>query len=131
MLALEHEGLERAGLLEEEVFRRGHRRDILRRASAPLAKPLGPQGYDRLLRALSLIYGIEIYVVLKDIWGATDREVEGLARWMLDAIVTAALRDAVSPKLRHPPRTRTVGSAKSAGPRTRGPGGKASATKRA
>ena len=35
-LALEHESLERAGLLEEEVFRRGHRRDILARAAQPL-----------------------------------------------------------------------------------------------
>lgn len=126
MLALEHEGLERAGLLEEEVFRRGHRRDILRRASAPLAAQLGPQGYDRVLKALSLIYGIEIYVVLKDIWGATDREVEGLARWMLDAIVTAALRDAVAAKARPRAATRAATAAKSTGPRTRGPGRKTS-----
>ena len=35
-------------------------------------------------------------MVLKDIWGANDREVEALARWMLDAIITAALRDAAT-----------------------------------
>jgi len=93
-LALEHEALDRAGVLEEEMFRRGHRRDILRRTAAPLRGKLGPRAFERLLRALSVIYGIEIYVVLKDIWGASDREVESLARWMLDAIVTAALRDA-------------------------------------
>jgi AcrR family transcriptional regulator len=92
-LALEHEALERAGLLEEEVFRRGHRRDILRRAATPLEPVLGRARFERLLKALSVIYGIEIYVVLKDIWGASDREVEALARWMLDAIVVAALRD--------------------------------------
>jgi len=94
LLALEHEGLERAGLLEEEVFRRGHRCDILRRAAAPLRPQLGAAGFERLLKALSVIYGIEIYVVLKDIWGARDREIEALARWMLDAITSAALRDA-------------------------------------
>ena len=82
-LALEHESLERAGLLEEEVFRRGHRRGILRRAAAPLLPELGRARFERLLKALSLIYGIEIYVVLKDIWGASDREVEAVARWML------------------------------------------------
>jgi hypothetical protein len=130
MLALEHEGLERAGLLEEEVFRRGHRRDILRRTSAPLAEQLGAQGYDRRLKALSLIYGIEIYVVLKDIWGATDREVEALARWMLEAIVTAALRDAGSPPPRPQPGQRAAGTAKTTGPRTRGPGSRAGAPKR-
>ena len=94
LLALEHEGLERAGLLEEEIFRRGHRCGILRRAAAPMRAELGAAGFERLLKALSLIYGIEIYVVMKDIWGAPDREIEALARWMLDAIVGAALRDA-------------------------------------
>jgi AcrR family transcriptional regulator len=93
-LALEHESLERAGLLEEEVFRRGHRRDILARAAQPMRATLGPAGYERLLKALSVIYGIEIYVVLKDIWGASDREVEALARWMLEAIVATALAQA-------------------------------------
>jgi AcrR family transcriptional regulator len=93
-LALEHEGLERAGLLEEEVFRRGHRRDILARAAQPMRAALGTAGYDRLLKALSVIYGIEIYVVLKDIWGTSDREVEAIARWMLEAIVSAALAEA-------------------------------------
>jgi AcrR family transcriptional regulator len=94
MLALEHEGLEHAGVLEEEVFRRGHRCGILRRTAAPLRGRLGRAGFERLLKALSVIYGIEIYVVLKDIWGASDKEVEALARWMLDAIVGAALREA-------------------------------------
>ena len=93
-LALEHEGLERAGVLEEEVFRRGHRRDILARVARPLRNPLGSPSYERLLKALSVIYGIEIYVVLKDIWGASDREVEAIARWMLEALLAAALAEA-------------------------------------
>lgn len=109
LLALEHEGLEHAGVLEEEVFRRGHRCGILRRAAAPLRGRLGRAGFERLLKALSVIYGIEIYVVLKDIWGARDREVEALARWMLDALVNAALRDeaAVAPGARRASRQRT------------------------
>ena len=81
-------------MLEEEIFRRGHRCGILRRAATPMRAELGAAGFERLLKALSLIYGIEIYVVMKDIWGAPDREIEALARWMLDAIVSAALRDA-------------------------------------
>lgn len=93
-LALEHEGLERAGVLEEEAFRRGHRRDILARVARPLREVLGSPSYERLLKALSVIYGIEIYVVLKDIWGTSDREVESIARWMLEALLAAALADA-------------------------------------
>lgn len=93
-LALEHEALERAGLLEEEVFRRGHRREILARTARPLRSELSPVAFERLLKALSVIYGIEIYVVLKDIWGTSDREVEAIARWMLEAIVSAAVKQA-------------------------------------
>jgi hypothetical protein len=93
-LALEHESLERAGLLDEEPYRRGHRRYILHRAAAPLAAMLGPDAYERLLKALSLIYGIESYVVLRDIWGSSYRDVEAVARFMLEALIESALSQA-------------------------------------
>ncbi len=44
-------------------------------------------------KALSIVYGIEPYVVLRDIWSSGDREVEEIARWMLDALIDAALRE--------------------------------------
>lgn len=91
-LSLEHQSLERAGLLEEEPYRRGQRRELLRRAAEPLRRKLGPKGFDRLLKALSLLYGIEPYVVLKDIWGSTDQEVEEITRWMVDAIFSASVQ---------------------------------------
>jgi AcrR family transcriptional regulator len=93
-LALEHWALERAGELREEPFRRGHRTAILGRAAAPLRESLGDAGFDRLLKALSLLFGIEPYIVLKDIWGSSNREVDAITRWMADALVDAALRDA-------------------------------------
>ncbi len=99
-LALEHESLERAGLLEEEPYRRGHRRYMLHRAAAPLAATLGPKAYDRLLKALSLIYGIESYVVLRDIWGSSYRDVEAVARFMLEALIEAAQRQAPAARAR-------------------------------
>ena len=92
-LSLEHESLERVGLLEEPRYRRGFRRDLLRRAAAPLRDKLGRRRFDRLLKALSIVYGIEPYVVLRDIWSSGDREVEEIARWMLDALIDAALRE--------------------------------------
>jgi hypothetical protein len=52
------------------------------------------EAYERLLKALSLVYGIESYVVLRDIWGASYREVEAVARFMLDALIESALRQA-------------------------------------
>jgi len=92
-LTLEQWALERAGLLEEEPYRRGHRVRILEHAIAPLAPRLAPAVRDRLHRALSVVYGIEPYIILKDIWGLSDREVERIALWMADALIDAALRD--------------------------------------
>ena len=91
-LALEQAALERAGLLEEEPYRRGHRVRILEHAIAPLDLP--PAVRARLHRALSTVYGIEPYVILKDIWGLADREIERTALWMADALIDAALREA-------------------------------------
>jgi AcrR family transcriptional regulator len=93
-LTLEQWALERAGLLEEEPYRRGHRVRILEHALAPLAPQLPLKVRDRLHRALSVVYGIEPYIILKDIWGLPDREVERIAIWMADALIDAALREA-------------------------------------
>jgi AcrR family transcriptional regulator len=88
-LSMEHWALERAGQLDEAPYRRGHRIRILEHAIAPL--PLKPAMRDRLHKALSVVYGIEPFVILKDIWGLPDREVEGIALWMADALVEAAM----------------------------------------
>ena len=48
--------------------------------------------FRRLLCGLSMVFGIEPYVVLKDIWGCSDREVQATARWMADALIDAALK---------------------------------------
>ena len=93
-LALEQWALERGGLLEEEPYRRGHRVRILQHAIAPLSPQLSSASRDRLHKALSVVYGIESYVILKDIWGAGDRELERVVLWMADALIDAALRDA-------------------------------------
>jgi AcrR family transcriptional regulator len=92
-LALEHQSLEAAGLLEEEPFRRGQRTEILATTIAPLKSKLKPAAYQRLLKALAVVYGIEPMVILKDICGASDRETEAVVRWMMDALVDAAARD--------------------------------------
>lgn len=93
-LSLEHAAQERAGKLTEEPYRRGHRIHILSHAAAPLKPVIGKKRFDRLVRALSVVYGIEAYVVLRDIWGAGDREIESIARWVADALVDTALREA-------------------------------------
>jgi AcrR family transcriptional regulator len=93
-LSLEQWALERAGLLDEPPYRRGHRVRILERALAPFASVMPAPLLQRLHHALSVVYGIEPYMILKDIWGLPDREVERTALWMADALVDAALREA-------------------------------------
>ena len=107
-LALEQWALERAGLLEEEIYRRGHRVRILEHAIAPLAAKMPATVRGRMHHALSVIYGIEPWVVLKDIWGLHDREVERVALWMADAVIDAALRESQQA----PPGTATASRAR-------------------
>ena len=107
-LALEHQSLEAAGQLKEEPFRRGQRTLVLSATLAPLRATLGARAFDRLVMALSVAYGIESLVVLKDICGATDQRAEAVLRWMMDALVDAALRDA---KAAPPRRGRSAKSA--------------------
>jgi AcrR family transcriptional regulator len=92
-LALEHWALERAGVLVEEQFKRGNRKAILARNAQPLRGKLGERGFGRLLKALSLVYGIEPYIVLKDMWGASNREVDAITRWVADAVIEKSLRE--------------------------------------
>nr|WP_255440370.1 TetR/AcrR family transcriptional regulator [Caenimonas sedimenti] len=90
-LSLEQWALQRAGLLEEEPYRRGHRIRILEHALEPLAMPEAAR--DRLHRSLSVLYGIESYAILKDMWGLGDRELEKTVMWMVDALIDASVRE--------------------------------------
>jgi AcrR family transcriptional regulator len=92
-LQLEQWALERAGLLEEEPYRRGHRIRILEHALEPFEGKLDRKVHTRLHHALSVVYGIEPYIILKDIWGLPNREVERVALWMANALIDAALRE--------------------------------------
>lgn len=92
-LSLEQWAAERAGTLAEEPYRRGHRVRILGNALAPLSGSVAPATQLRLHQALTVIYGIETWIVLKDIWGLSDCSVERVALWMADALVAAALRE--------------------------------------
>jgi AcrR family transcriptional regulator len=97
-LSLEQWQLRRAGLLEEEPYRRGHRIRILAHALAPLTAKMSAATHKRLSMAMGLVFGIEPYMVLKDIFGAGDREVERTALWMAQALIDAALREGAPTK---------------------------------
>jgi AcrR family transcriptional regulator len=90
-MSQEHWLLANAGELQEEQFRRGHRLKILDRAAAPLKKQMSAASYKRLLQGLSIVFGIEPYVVLKDMWNASDKETFAVTQWIVEALVRATL----------------------------------------
>jgi hypothetical protein len=77
---------------------RGHRVDILKRAIAPLAAELSAAEQARVAQALSLVYGTEVFLVLKDIWNLDLPAVTDVVRWTANAIINQALADANAAK---------------------------------
>ncbi|WP_163263905.1 TetR/AcrR family transcriptional regulator [Chelativorans alearense] len=82
----------------EPQFTRGHRVDLLRQALAPLKGELSKGQIDRLAQALSLTFGVETLIVLKDIWGLDAGRTQAVAQWAAGALVRAAVEEARSAK---------------------------------
>lgn len=89
-LSLEQRALALAGQLKEPSFRRGYRIQILAHAMEPFKSQLPEEIYLQLHKALSVVYGIEPYIVLKDIWSESSKQVETTVLWMAKALVEAA-----------------------------------------
>ena len=68
--------------------------DLLGDALAPLRGTLPKDSFDRLSQALSLIFGIEVYTVLKDIWGLSAPQSSDVAKWAACALVRTAVAEA-------------------------------------
>jgi AcrR family transcriptional regulator len=94
-LSLDQWARRQAGTLgAEPAFRRGHRVDLLQTAIAPLRKTLSPKAFSRLAKALSLTYGLEVLIILKDLWGLEAEEVQEVAVWAGRALVRSAIAEA-------------------------------------
>lgn len=94
-LSLDQWAQSQAGTISAEPrFKRGHRVDLLREAVAPLAVKLPDDKLDRLAKALSLMFGIEALVVLKDIWGASAEETQAVLQWAAAMLVRGAAMEA-------------------------------------
>ncbi|MFG1173431.1 TetR/AcrR family transcriptional regulator [Erwiniaceae bacterium CAU 1747] len=79
--------------IKEKLARDG-RKTILTRVIKPLNDELPPELVERVVRSLSLVYGLEIFLVMKDIWGCNNDEVEDIGKWIARAIVRQAREDA-------------------------------------
>lgn len=94
-LALEQWGRRHAGTAgDEQRIVRGNRKSVLAQACAPLKDVVERQTYDNLMRSLSLIFGIEAIIVLRDLWGLDARQIERVASWAAHALVAAAVAEA-------------------------------------
>jgi AcrR family transcriptional regulator len=82
---------------DEPPFRRGHRVELLQQAIAPLRGVLPKTQFTRLAKALSLVYGLEVLVILKDIWGLKAGEVQSVSSWAGRALVRAAITESGHP----------------------------------
>ena len=92
LLALEQWSRRQAGTMGDEPgVVRGNRRGLLRAAVSPLKGEMSNASMERLAQALSLMFGIESIVVLKDIWRLDSRETTSVASWAARALVRAAL----------------------------------------
>lgn len=92
-LALEQWARRNAGLMGDEApMVRGHRIALLNSAVAPLKRQLSREGFERLTQGMSLIFGTEAFVVLKDIWGLDRQRAQDVALWTCHALIDAALR---------------------------------------
>jgi AcrR family transcriptional regulator len=92
-----------AGTLGDETeIVRGHRKRLLANAVAPLRARLGRTAFDRLTQSLSLIFGTEAFIVLKDIWGLDGDESRRVAIWAANALVRAANAEAAATEKMRP-----------------------------
>lgn len=99
----QHEGALRAALqlsLQQwanatpgEKFVRGNRKRLLKMAVEPLDGKLSPDSLQRVIHAFSLIYGSEVFLVLKDIWGLDLAAIQDVTQWMAKAILRQANED--------------------------------------
>ncbi|WP_173635441.1 TetR/AcrR family transcriptional regulator [Paramixta manurensis] len=110
---LQHEGTLRAALhlsltqwaqsqseetvLVKEKLVRGNRKNLLQTVAEPLVDELPPELFQRVIHALSVVYGSEIFLVMKDIWGCDNQTLQDVAKWMAKAIVRQAREDAQKP----------------------------------
>jgi AcrR family transcriptional regulator len=90
-LALDQWERSHAGTVDGETrIVRGNRKMLLTAAARPLLNGVGAKTFDRLIQSLSLLFGVEALIVLKDIWGLDGREAEKVADWAAHALVRAA-----------------------------------------
>lgn len=94
-LSLQQWAMERSKIVEQsQKLVRGNRKEILSRLLQPLKQQLPEEVYNNVIYSISIIYGSEIFMVLKDIWNLENQQVITLVQWIAKAIINQAKEDA-------------------------------------
>jgi AcrR family transcriptional regulator len=102
-LALDQWARTRAGTLGDEPrIVRGNRIRLLKLALAPVKGTMPKSQFDRLTKALAVVFGSEAMVVLKDMFHLQGDDVADVAEWMARSLVRAAVADAQASRRSHP-----------------------------
>lgn len=98
-ISLQQGAQERASKLKNEhPLVRGHRVELLKHAIAPLRESVSDRLFLKTTRALSMIYGTEVFLVLKDIWHLEIDEIIDIVRWTASAIMKHAVDESAAAK---------------------------------
>jgi len=73
------------------IQRPGHRVEWIADLLAPVRKEMDPESYGKLSRALTLLFGIDPVVVMKDIAGASKEQALSTLEWTARVLIVAAL----------------------------------------
>ena len=93
-LSLQQWAADRSNPNSEEKLVRGNRKRLLKLAVEPLEGKLSPEALQRVIYSFSLIYGSEVFMVLKDIWHLDEAGIQDVTQWMGKAILLQAETDA-------------------------------------
>lgn len=72
--------------------RQNRRTPLIEAALEPLRRSLEPAAIERLAQALALVIGTEAHLVFRDVLQLDDEASDAVKRWMILALVDAALR---------------------------------------
>lgn len=75
---------------QKDRYIRGNRKEILCRILLPLERHLPSELYSNVIYALSIIYGSEVFMVLKDIWNLNNEKIVSVCQWIAKAIINQA-----------------------------------------
>ena len=94
-LSLDHWAKQQAGTLgNEPPFKRGYRIALLREAAEPLRSELPPDEFERLIKALALLFGVEALVILGDFFEISSEDAQEVPVWAARALIRDSLLNA-------------------------------------